>query len=223
MVEQIQEGETSGAKDSNGHEISSIQLQHETADLQTEPAGSAQPKHADAPAQAGLTSANPFSVLEDMGEDTTHTDSYSEHPSRSTINDQHHTRNKAPLLEPGTSRLEEQCTAGMEEEAKTDEAVTIPALAQLYPPQPSDQFQGIVELLQHEISTVQPPLLLTNDDTEPEEENDLGRSQALVTYGSDTEVICKSRKSYPPLTMLTRSKTQGSTYSSKKGHRCCKD
>ncbi|KAF5183691.1 hypothetical protein FRX31_026722, partial [Thalictrum thalictroides] len=127
-----------------------------------------------------------FSVLEDMEEDISHIDSYTENPI-SAINDQHQTRDKAHFLEPGTSRLEEQYTTGIEEEAKKDDAVIIPALAQLYPPQPSDQFQGIAEHLQYEFSTVQSLLLLTNDDTEPEEENDLERNQALVTYGSDTE------------------------------------
>ncbi|KAF5207311.1 zinc ion binding / nucleic acid binding protein [Thalictrum thalictroides] len=224
MVEQFQEGETSGAKDSNGNEIQTAPADLPTQTIQqVKPASSSQLNHESAPVQAGVTSENLFSILEDLEEDISHIDSYTENPN-SAFKDQHHTKDNAPFLEPGISRLEEQYTTCIEEEAKKDGAVIIPALAQLYPPEPSDQFQGIAEHLQYELSTVKSPLLLTNDDTEPEKENDIDGNQALVTYGSDTEVMCKSKKSYPPLTMLiTRSKTQGSTSSSKKGYQCCKD
>ncbi|KAF5201192.1 hypothetical protein FRX31_009222 [Thalictrum thalictroides] len=223
MVEQNQEGETSGAKDSNGKEI-----QIEPAALATQttqqviPARSTQVIHETGTTQAGVTSENPFSVLGDLEEDTTYIDTHTEN-TNSASKDQLNTRDNASFLEPGTSSFERQDTTCTEEEARKDEAAIIPALAQLYPPEPSDQFQGIAEQLQYDLPAVKPPLLLTNDDTDQEEENDIEGNQALVSYGSDSEVMCKSKKSYPPLTMLTRSKTQDSISSSKKGYQCCKD
>ncbi|KAF5200963.1 hypothetical protein FRX31_009451 [Thalictrum thalictroides] len=216
MVEHVMEGETSGAKESNGNETSSQQLQPVSATLHTQniqqvkPASSTQLTHAAIPEQAGVTSDNPFSVLEDFEEEVPHIDNCTKNPN-SVNNEQHQTRDKAPL-EPEISRLEEQNAIYTEQEVKKDESAIIPALTQLYPSQSSDQFQGITEQLQYEHLSVQNPtnlLLLKNDDTEPEEENDIEGNQTLVTYVSDTEIICKSKKSIPTLTMLTRSKTQG--------------
>ncbi|KAF5191180.1 hypothetical protein FRX31_019233, partial [Thalictrum thalictroides] len=167
------------------------------------PASSTPLTHAAIPEQ-GVTSDNPFSVLEDLEEEVPHTDSCTVIPNI-VINEQHQTSDKAPL-EPGISRLEEQNAIYIEEEGHKDEVAIIPALAQLYPTQPSDQFQGIAEQLQNELLSIHDPtnlLLLKYDDTEPEEENDTEVNQALVTYGSDTEIICKTKKSIPPLTMLT--------------------
>ncbi|KAF5205973.1 hypothetical protein FRX31_004439 [Thalictrum thalictroides] len=197
LVEQFQEGETSGAKDCNGNEIQIAPATLPPQNTQqVQPASSTQPPHESAPPQAGVTSGNPFSVLEDLEEDTVHI---------SASNDQLPARENTSLLEPGISRLDGQFTTCIEEEAKKDETAFIPALAQLYPPEPSDQFQGIAEHLQYELS-VKAPLLLTNGDTDPEEEKDIEENQALVAYGSDSEVICKSKKSHPPLTMITRMK-----------------
>ncbi|KAF5184127.1 hypothetical protein FRX31_026286, partial [Thalictrum thalictroides] len=161
------------------------------------------PVQAATPVQAGVTSENPFSVLEDLEEDISHIDIHTENPG---TND-HQTRDKAPVVEPEIS-MEEQIPACTEEDANKEAAAIIPALAQLYPPHPSDQFQGIADHLLFDPSTAQPPLLLTNDDTELDEENEIEENQAMVTYGSDIELICKSKKPIPPITMLTRSKTQ---------------
>ncbi|KAF5201046.1 hypothetical protein FRX31_009367, partial [Thalictrum thalictroides] len=181
------EGETSGAKDSNGNEIQIAPAELPTQTIQqVQPASSTHFLHESAPPQAGVTSENPFSVLEDLEEDTVHIDTHMGNIN-SASKDQLHARDNASLLEPGISRLDGQYTTCIEEEAKKDETAFIPALAQLYPPEPSDQFQGIAEHLQYELSTVKAPLLLTNGDTDPEEENDIEENQALVAYGSDSE------------------------------------
>ncbi|KAF5205514.1 hypothetical protein FRX31_004899, partial [Thalictrum thalictroides] len=119
-----------------------------------EPASTTRLNHAVNPVQAGVTSDNPFSVLEDLEEDISHIDIHTEKPD---INDQHQTRDKAPVLEPDISILEEQLPTCTEEEAKKEVAAIIPALAQLYPPHPSDQFQGIADHFLFDPSTAQPP------------------------------------------------------------------
>ncbi|KAF5202245.1 hypothetical protein FRX31_008168 [Thalictrum thalictroides] len=216
------EGEASGAKDSNGNEIPS-QLQPVTDSLPTQNIHQAK-SHVTFTEQAGVTSDNPFSVLEDLEEEDPPINGCTENPNPS-INEYQQSRDKAPL-EPILKGSESQNTTCIEEEVHKNEAAIIPALAQLYPSQPSDQFQGVTEQLQYKHLSGQIPtnlLLLQNDDTDPEEENDIEENQALVTYGSDTEITCKPKKPIPPLTMLTRSKTQGSASSSKKGYQCCKD
>ncbi|KAF5191205.1 hypothetical protein FRX31_019208, partial [Thalictrum thalictroides] len=202
------EGETSGAKDSNGNETPSEQLCPASVTLPTQNIQQVIP-HATTIEQAGVTSDNPFSVLEDLEEEVPHINVCTESPNP-VINTEQQPRDKASL-EPEVPRFENQNTACMEEEVQQDETAIIPALAQLYPTQPSDQFQRVAEQLQYEHLSAPSPtnlLLLQNGDTEPEEENDIEENQALVTYGSNTEIICKSKKPIPPLTMLTRSKTQ---------------
>ncbi|KAF5194193.1 hypothetical protein FRX31_016222 [Thalictrum thalictroides] len=65
MVGQIMEGETSGAKDSNGNEIPSPQL-HPASDTLLTQSIQQVITHATTTEQAGVTSDNPFSVLEDL-------------------------------------------------------------------------------------------------------------------------------------------------------------
>ncbi|KAF5189405.1 hypothetical protein FRX31_021008, partial [Thalictrum thalictroides] len=211
----MQEGETSGEKDSSGNEIHPQQMPQTSAELETQTIKQREPANtirlnqtaahvqAVTPVPAGVTSDNPFAVLEDLEEDITHISIPTENPG---TND-HQTRDKAPVVEPDIS-MEEQIPACTEEDANKEAAAIIPALAQLYPPHPSDQFQGIADQLLLNPFTAQSPLLLTNEDTELEEEKEIDENQAMVTYGSDTEIICKNKKPTPPLTMLTRSKTQ---------------
>ncbi|KAF5181053.1 hypothetical protein FRX31_029360, partial [Thalictrum thalictroides] len=64
-----------------------------------------------------------------------------------------------------------------------------------------------------------PLSLLLMEGTESYEE----KEDHEVTYGSDSELLKKNKKSIPPLSMQTRSRVGGLSSSSKKGFQCCKD
>ncbi|KAF5194930.1 hypothetical protein FRX31_015481 [Thalictrum thalictroides] len=97
----------------------------------------------------------------------------------------------------------------------------IPALAQVPHSQVTD-----LELQLHDnvfIFPTNPTLQITSGESEGEEEENHDDQHAMVTYGSDSEVIVKSKKKVPPLSILTRTRTQGQASTSKKSFSCCKD
>ncbi|KAF5191559.1 hypothetical protein FRX31_018852 [Thalictrum thalictroides] len=96
----------------------------------------------------------------------------------------------------------------------------IPSLAQVSHSQVMD-----MQLQMHDNGFLFPPNppLLTYGGPDEEVEESYDNQHTVVTYGSDSEVIVKAKKTVPPLSILTRSKTQGQPSISKKSFSCCRD
>ncbi|KAF5202990.1 hypothetical protein FRX31_007421 [Thalictrum thalictroides] len=210
------EGEgTSGTKDSLGREIPSPAIHNDNQ------VPSPEKNHASEPANnkvsnLPVTTSNTFAVLESY-EDQLPLHGQEHNTTLTTISPGYEsfmTEESPQIRVEDTGNLvhKESINEGVASPARSSESrfqevpppALIPALAQVSHSQVMD-----MQLQMHDNVFLFPPNppLLTYGGPDGEEEESYNNRHAVVTYGSDSEVIVKAKKAVPPLSILTSCST----------------